>query len=554
VNAEEISILNEGNQTQLSLNDKIRTARTIQLTLQYVASEAQTMGDVLAAFLPTVIGPLTVDATAPARGSLRLAGEITSALASAGADVASVAELDFQQAKEEAQALTNIKLTTLHQEQPLLEKLAQVEQLIRQEVLSRLDIYSQREAMQQAAEAYSSTLAQGQRILQDRLRFRQQTAAQIQAYRYKDMAFRIFRNDALQKYRAQFDLAAAYVYLAARTYDYETNLRTNDNRGPGQKFMTDIIRSRSIGLIQNGQPVVGNGVGDAGLADPMARMSSDWNLVLKGQLGFNNPETETGRFSLGPELFRINTNVTLDAAFAAWREVLSRSVVSNILAMPEFQRYCIPFTPSQPVEPGFVIPFSTCINFGQNFFGWPLGGGDNSYDSSHFATKIRSVGVWFEGYNSTALANEPRVYLIPIGSDVMTSPPRFPGDSTFSREWKITDQELPVPFPLSDGDITDMTYIPINDSLIGDYANIRKYASFRAYHDSGVFDQSQTITASRLIGRSVWNNQWLLIIPAGTLLSDRNLAIQYFINGPQNDGRGVRGIKIFFQTYSYAGN
>ena len=46
------------------------------------------------------------------------------------------------------------------------------------------------------------------------------------------MAFRIFRNDALQKYRAQFDLAARYVYLAAKAYDYETNLlgATRDGR------------------------------------------------------------------------------------------------------------------------------------------------------------------------------------------------------------------------------------------------------------------------------------------------------------------------------------
>ena len=40
-------------------------------------------------------------------------------------------------------------------------------------------------------------------------------AAATQEARYRDMAFRIFRNDALQKYRAAFDLAARYVYPAA---------------------------------------------------------------------------------------------------------------------------------------------------------------------------------------------------------------------------------------------------------------------------------------------------------------------------------------------------
>ena len=56
------------------------------------------------------------------------------------------------------------------------------------------------------------------------------------------MAFRIFRNDALQKYRAQFDLAARYVYLAAKAYDYETNLLGGDN-GAGREFLTDIVRA-----------------------------------------------------------------------------------------------------------------------------------------------------------------------------------------------------------------------------------------------------------------------------------------------------------------------
>ena len=92
------------------------------------------------------------------------------------------------------------------------------------------------------------------------------------------MAFRIFRSDAIQKYRAQFDLAARYVYLAARAYDFETCLSENDPRGPGEQFLTDIIRSRSLGSIQNGLPQTGAGQGDAGLADPMARMFQNYEL------------------------------------------------------------------------------------------------------------------------------------------------------------------------------------------------------------------------------------------------------------------------------------
>jgi hypothetical protein len=260
-------------------------------------------------------------------------------------------------------------------------------------------------------------------------------------------------------------------------------------------------------------PLPGGGTGDPGLADPLARMTANWNLVLKSQLGFNNPQTETGRFSLRNELFRVLTG---PSGSARWRETLSAHVVPNILALPEFQRHCIPFSPRQATEPAIVIPFATTINFGLNFFGWPAGGGDNDYDSTKFATKVRSVGVWFANYNNLGggMINTPRVYLVPVGLDVMRAPTQ--GDP-YIREWRILDQALPVPFPLSAGALNDPTWIPINDSLSEDFAAIRRFGQFRAYHDSGNFNPAETITDSRLIGRSVWNTRWLLIIPAGTL-------------------------------------
>jgi hypothetical protein len=60
----------------------------------------------------------------------------------------------------------------------------------------------------------------------------------------------------------------------------------------------------------------------------------------------------------------------------------------------------------------------------------------------------------------------------------------------------------------------------------------------------------------------------LLIIPAGTLLGDRDEAIDRFIDGEVlsvttddegnpvvvRDGNGVKDIKLFFQTYAYSGN
>ncbi|MBI4585731.1 MAG: hypothetical protein HY717_17095 [Planctomycetes bacterium] len=201
---------------------------------------------------------------------------------SQNADRESLAKLDHQQAKETEQALSNIVLTAARNEFAVKQQVAQLEEVIRREASLRLELYTIQEALQQASGRYLATLARGHRLLEDRLRFRRQVAEQIQEYRYRDMAFRIFRNDALQKYRAQFDMAALYVYLTAKAYDFETNLLGRDSLA-GEHFLTSIVRQRAIGLIQNGQPLTGT-TGDAGLADPMAGMKLNWELAFKGHL------------------------------------------------------------------------------------------------------------------------------------------------------------------------------------------------------------------------------------------------------------------------------
>jgi hypothetical protein len=271
----------------------------------------------------------------------------------------------------------------------------------------------------------------------------------------------------------------------------------------------------------------------------LARLNQNFS-VLKGQLGFNNPQTETGRFSLRNELFRLRAESDTE-----WRTTLKNSIVPDLWAVPEFRRYCRPFAPeSAGPQPGLVIRFPTTITFGLNYFGWPLGGGDNAYDPTLFATKVRSAGVWFTDYNGSGLALTPRVYLIPVGADIMRSPS---GSNLEIREWRVVDQKLPMPFPIGFSTLNDPTFIPIHDTLSDTFADIRRFSSFRAYHDGGFFNPAQTITDTRLIGRSVWNTDWMLIMPGGTFLADPDQGLDTFINS-------VSDILIFFQTYAYSGN
>ena len=83
----------------------------------------------------------------------------------------------------------------------------------------------------------------------------------------------------------------------------------------------------------------------------------------------------------------------------------------------------------------------------------------------------------------------------------------------------------------------------------------------RAFHYSEPFDDAQVSADSRLIGRSVWNRRWLLIIPGNTFLSNSTEGLDTFIQGARvpggggvRDGHGVDDIRIFFKTYSYSGN
>ena len=73
--------------------------------------------------------------------------------------------------------------------------------------------------------------------------------------------------------------------------------------------------------------------------------------------------------------------------------------------------------------------------------------------------------------------------------------------------------------------------IPYFDSLGYDFAAVRQYSMMRAYHDAG-YNPGEMARDTRLIGRSVWNTKWMLIIPAGELHSDRDMGLKLFIDGP----------------------
>lgn len=88
-----------------------------------------------------------------------------------------------------------------------------------------------------------------------------------------------------------------------------------------------------------------------------------------------------------------------------------------------------------------------------------------------------------------------------------------------------------------------------NDTLTEDFLTPRKHQAFRAV-DSPVYfylPMSSDFTNRRLVGRSVWNTQWKLVIPANTLLNSTSEGLSRFL-------KSVQDIKLYIRSYSYSGN
>jgi hypothetical protein len=315
----------------------------------------------------------------------------------------------------------------------------------------------------------------------------------------------------------------------------------------------------------------GSNSGDPGLSSALAEMKADWD-VLKGRLGYSNPDTYGTIASLRTEKHRILPG--RDGA-KAWTDLLSRSRMENILDDPDVRRYCLQIDPGGGLPvPGLVLTFSTTVNKGLDVFGNPAAGGDHSFPSTAFATKIFAVGVSLEGYigmdgpstnggtsdpvaylNPNALVANPEVYLIPAGVDSMRSPPL--GDTSNVRTWNIADIAVPVPFNIGGSYFSTRALWQSSQSLSEPLFSERKHPAFRPVGASSVFQNSvlsgagslqrSQYTSSRLIGRSVWNSKWKIVIPGNTLLNDPNEGLDRFI-------RSVSDVRILFQTYSYSGN
>jgi hypothetical protein len=488
-------------------------------------------------YFPKVVG-LASDATSAARGGLFSAGLVMKTPLMVGWTTAMASKFALQIAAMVEEAKARADEVIIEEFRQMNAIVSEIGVLVTQEESKRLEISKHIQQMHMLAEKLQSAKAEGFRLLDEREAFNMILASKAQGNRYRDMVLRLARNEALTQYQDAFANAQRYSWLAAKAYDYETSLDDGDPAA-ATTILEEIIKCRTLGLWQSGQPRIGQG----GLAHHLARMKSNFD-TLKGQLGINNPQIETERLSLRHEHFRVARGST--SSNERWQKTLQAARVDDLWQIPEYVEYCRPFASSGMAQPGLVIEFSTEINSGKNVFGRLLGGADHSYSSANFATKVRSAGVWFENYNATGLSTSPRVYLVPVGADTLRV---ANADSPTTRTWNVVEQRVPVPFVINTSDLDNVEFIPSLHSLDGSFAEIRRFGDFRAYHTSGetAFDTTQLTRSSRLIGRSMWNTRWLLIIPGATLHSDKSYGLDQFV-------KQVSDIKLVFETYTHEGN
>ena len=512
-------------------------------------------------FYPTVAG-LSFDATSTARGATLLAGRALAFSQSKLGLVAEQAVSYLESQAEELQAQAQDLLDNYDVGDSDKTQIIEFEHLYYDFLSTVYEVNRRLSGVQKANENVARLYAEAQHILTERETFRQRAASVIHGHRTRDVVFRDLRNEELSQYKSLFNLAQTYVYCAAKAYDYETGLLGTPQ---GSAYMSEILATYSLGAFSGDSPVRGT-LGDPGLAGILSDLRDDWANV-EGRLGFNNPDGNGTVFSLRQELFRIPTDQPSANDDILWKQVLSQSVMANVMNDPDVALYCNRIAKADgSAVPGIVIPFSTTIQAGLNFFGWPLAAGDHAFSQSTFATKIFSSGVIFKGYigmdpfavgtpgtsgpassNPNAISATPYVYLIPAGVDMMRVPAL--GDQNTLRSWAVRDQALPLPKNIGAAAFSGGQIFTANGTLNEQLWITRKHQAFRAVDDPAYFYSTMPaeFTSSRLIGRSAWNTNWKIVIPAYSLLNNEQDGLNRFINS-------VSDIKLFLRTYSNSGN
>jgi hypothetical protein len=428
-----------------------------------------------------------------------------------GTDPISDIEDDFDIEREELRinCWQTASLTRISNDQAIRALEIELEDLIRKTPQAVLELAVAEIQARQALAVVNKNFQEGERILGERDRIRRVQSDKLQDFRFRDMAFRTFRNQALEQFGAFFDLANRYVMLAARAFAYEYNERTEvDDQ------MRRLYRERLLGT---------ETATDQGLESIIARLDqkrqeSDFTSRLQKLSLFDQNGDE---FSMRKNMLGLaidpaqDTNQQQMEKNKAFRAFLESNIVQDLLDVPAFAELAS-FDSDRDAGPALVLTFSTEVA-GRTLFGQRRGttfGAPANFDTCS-NPKIFEFAILLEGVdNPGALGVDgPLVFahLLPVGSSMLRAP--LTGDCALRpvRTWAVVDQRIPgvsAAYRDSGGAILDTFNIP-RLATSEDLYLINRFPVTQAQlrqTESPVFQDD-------LAGWSVWNTEWLLAIP-----------------------------------------
>ncbi len=385
----------------------------------------------------------------------------------------------------------------------------ELEDLIRRTPQAILELAVAETQTKQALAVVQKSFQEGKRLLAERDRIRRVQSDKLQDFRFRDMAFRTFRNQALEQYGAFFDLASRYVMLAAKSFAYEYNERdvVNDQ-------MRALYRERLLGT---------ESAADMGLQSIIARLDqkrqeSDFTSRLQKLSLFDQGGDE---FSLRKNFLGLAINPSQDNAQQqreknkAFRAFLESSIVQDLREVPAFAQFAS-LDSDRDAGPALVLNFSTEVA-GRTLFGKRRGtvfGAPANFDTCS-NPKLFEFAILLEGVdNPGALGVDgPLVFahFLPVGSSMLRAP--LTGDCALRtvRTWAVVDQRIPgvsAAYRDSGAAVLDVFDIP-RLATSEDLYLVNRFPVTQAQ----LRQTENPVFQDELAGWSVWNTQWLLAIP-----------------------------------------
>jgi hypothetical protein len=219
--AEEIDIINQATQETIALADRIKQMQSASLSAGSLKKAVKSAHQVR-------------------RWSYT--AMYASALLSAAQQSAQI-NANFEMQKEQARisGWKEAELTQISQKVEIERERLRLQSLVRQSPQLMVNLKIAEEHALQATGRLHAAVQRGQRLLDERERIRRLQRDQLESYRWEDLAFRVFRNNAMQKYDAFFDVAARFVMLSGRSFAYEYNDRSTYDE------LEQVARERRLG-------------------------------------------------------------------------------------------------------------------------------------------------------------------------------------------------------------------------------------------------------------------------------------------------------------------